>query len=439
MGRGMERGHKRTKVDDENGFTLVELLIVIVILGIVAGAIATAFLVIGHSSKETTQRFNESHDAQIAAAYLANDVQSAQTITSTACGSGGTSVVGFRYEDASIATYSYETASGEAQVTRRFCPSGGSPEPTVVLVHYANGQPQVVCDVGNCADGSTPNVVKITIAEQTGGYQYSLSGARRSFLTGGTLIPGGYPPLLALGGDGLVLDVAGSGSLVVNGKIVVNSIGNNQNIAVDKGPNSALIATQGIEILQGGTCSGCTAIPRGLPLPDPLAGLPLPDESGMPVFTDGDPSHGPGVYRNTKLTFDSNTPKLQPGIYIVESGFSFQGSDANIEGDDVLLFNGCGRNAPGTCQNSGDFKLTSGNLKLTPPSAGSYAGLVFWQPSTNDAQINIGGGALASSITGLIYAPAASVTLSAGNAGLEIGSIIALSVNVTGTGDVTVG
>ncbi len=37
-----------------------------------------AFVVSGKSAAETTQRLKESHDAQIASAYLATDVQSAQ-------------------------------------------------------------------------------------------------------------------------------------------------------------------------------------------------------------------------------------------------------------------------------------------------------------------------------------------------------------------------
>lgn len=252
--------------------------------------------------------------------------------------------------------------------------------------------------------------------------------------------------LLTLGSGGLSADSTGGGTLNVNGTVFVNSTASP---AVKRTNNATLNASGGIQIVSPGTCTGCTSTARALPMPDPLAGVPLPDEAPFVaagrVFTDGDPSHGPGVYRTTSLRFDSGTAPLASGIYIVESGFTFQGSNANIQGPatgGLLLFNGCGLNAPVSCQNNGNFQLTSGNLNLEPLNDGSVyaqAGIVLWQPSANPTNINIGGGSQASSIDGIVYAPTASVTLSAGGAGLNIHAVIALSVNVTGNGTVTIG
>jgi prepilin-type N-terminal cleavage/methylation domain-containing protein len=57
------------------GFTLVELLMSITILGIIVGPLTA--VVIGYltSSDSTARRMNESHDAQMAADYFAQDVQ----------------------------------------------------------------------------------------------------------------------------------------------------------------------------------------------------------------------------------------------------------------------------------------------------------------------------------------------------------------------------
>jgi len=60
---------------DDSGFTLVELLISIVILGIIAGPLAGVVLSYLKNTGATSARMSESHDAQMAAAYFAQDVQ----------------------------------------------------------------------------------------------------------------------------------------------------------------------------------------------------------------------------------------------------------------------------------------------------------------------------------------------------------------------------
>src|SRR5437899_1512408 len=64
------------QLEDERGFTLVELVLAVVISTIVITAMATAFIEILRNSGTADARRAESHDAQIAAAYFAEDVQS---------------------------------------------------------------------------------------------------------------------------------------------------------------------------------------------------------------------------------------------------------------------------------------------------------------------------------------------------------------------------
>jgi prepilin-type N-terminal cleavage/methylation domain-containing protein len=59
----------------EAGFTLVELLISIVILGIIAAPLAGVVLGYFKNADATSERLSRSHDVQMAAAYFAQDVQ----------------------------------------------------------------------------------------------------------------------------------------------------------------------------------------------------------------------------------------------------------------------------------------------------------------------------------------------------------------------------
>jgi prepilin-type N-terminal cleavage/methylation domain-containing protein len=78
----------------DEGVTLIELLVAIVLLGIIAVPLGSALISFFHNNNATNDRLAESHDAQIASAYFAQDVQSIGVRNWTAPGpfSMGTSV-----------------------------------------------------------------------------------------------------------------------------------------------------------------------------------------------------------------------------------------------------------------------------------------------------------------------------------------------------------
>ncbi len=186
--------HARLRADD--GFTLIELIIGMVLTSIIMGSIASAMIVSFRTSDVTQQRMAESHDAQISSAYLANDVQSAASVQIDSggdCSGASTTLITFRYEHGA-AVYSCGTSNGETQVTRAF---GGS---SVVLAHFAGvARPAVSCSPSTDCTGTINSATMAFI--EASGYSYTLVGSRRGFSNGGG--GGGNPPpdvaMLSLG------------------------------------------------------------------------------------------------------------------------------------------------------------------------------------------------------------------------------------------------
>jgi prepilin-type N-terminal cleavage/methylation domain-containing protein len=182
---------------DDRGFTLIEMLVAVTLLGIIIVPLSMAMIVFFKNSSATTDRMAESHDVQIASAYFAQDVQSvgARDWTSSTlatmqsidvspfpgsfpCGSGGTELVRFRWDNPSVTpgvpptdtrvTYVAQGGTGgtERQLHRRAC-VGATLTSDVVLVHNLDTtDPTVTCaDAAGTtqACGSNPAPAKVTL------------------------------------------------------------------------------------------------------------------------------------------------------------------------------------------------------------------------------------------------------------------------------------
>ena len=71
---------RRVDGEDEAGFTLIELVIVVIILPIVLGGIAVALLSVFGLQDQTQNRIGDSNDEQVSSSTFNKDVQSAQEI-----------------------------------------------------------------------------------------------------------------------------------------------------------------------------------------------------------------------------------------------------------------------------------------------------------------------------------------------------------------------
>jgi prepilin-type N-terminal cleavage/methylation domain-containing protein len=204
---------------DERGVTLVEVLIVVVILGIVVVPLGNALFTYFRHIDEIDSRLSASHDAQIAAAYFAQDVQSvgtrdynvhpfplAQSVELDApatgglfpCGPGGTpnAVVRFAWDDPTNATedpsvvrvaYVVATSGAERQLQRLTCRGSATVTSTVVLAHNLDDLPgnaavRVTCST-TCTSAAVPQFVTMTVRIKDpasgGSFTVTLTGQRR--------------------------------------------------------------------------------------------------------------------------------------------------------------------------------------------------------------------------------------------------------------------
>ena len=152
---------------------------------------------------------------------------------------------------------------------------------------------------------------------------------------------------------------------------------------------------------------------------DPLASLPLPSTSGLTNYgaekLSGDSSATikPGIYSSISVS-GSASLTMSSGTYIIEGGgFSVSGA-GSVTGSGVTIVN-AGSDYPSTGGTYGSISLSgSGTYKLTPPTTGTYAGIVIFQTRDNTKAMTVSGAA--SGMTGTIYAAAAALTISGSGA-----------------------
>jgi prepilin-type N-terminal cleavage/methylation domain-containing protein len=188
----------------EGGFTLIEMLVGIVILGIIAVPLSMALFSYFKNSDATQARLAESHDAQIAAVYFAQDVASVGTRSTGSgnpynasvwtsdtgpypCGGSGT-ILKLAWDDytevstKTVVAVAY-VVKNSTELHRVVCKSGTTTDITVV--HNLAGTPAVSCGAPGCTASTTPpQTISMTVAVKAAGnngdpYTFTLSGDRR--------------------------------------------------------------------------------------------------------------------------------------------------------------------------------------------------------------------------------------------------------------------
>lgn len=207
---------KRLRRQDDAGFTLIELIMAIVIMGIITVPLGNFVLSYLDNYNQTESRLAGSHDIQIAAAYFSDDVanvglrnatspyplqQSVWTAPSgTYCGSGlgGTTLLLLKWDDWTVASgggnntgtdnvhsVAYVVMSGTLH--RVYCASGATATANTTVVHnlvYPDaGNPTPVTCSTTCTAATPPTTINLKLSikapDDTSITYQTLSGQRR--------------------------------------------------------------------------------------------------------------------------------------------------------------------------------------------------------------------------------------------------------------------
>ncbi len=245
----------------------------------------------------------------------------------------------------------------------------------------------------------------------------------------GSLFPRG---LVVLDGSGnRALFMEGNARLhILNGSIIVNS---NASEAIFAQGSAIMTANEilvtGNYRTQGNALITPTPQTGQPPMPDPLASLPAPNPSGLPVFPGQTISSiatlQPGVYTGLVRLIGNAFVTMQPGTYIFRGGLLVSGN-SQLVGNGVMLYVSGGR-----IEVQGN-----GRMSLTAPTSGTYAGITIFYARTNSNPLRLSGNAV-QNIQGTVYLPRSLLHLE-GNANLTQGMIVTWRARMTGTATVTI-
>lgn len=203
----------RERAVNDSGFTLIEMMVTIAIIGVIAAALTGVVISYLKTTVSVESRLTESHDVQFAAAYWQRDVasigvrsydavsktfplQQSVDITPACSLPTGTVVATLAWSEytsldstaaPALVTVSYVAQPDGAgfDLLRRRC-NGATIDTTIEVAHSLNTLPTKTCDVACTGTGANvPAVVNLNLSvldpdgDGTTAYTATLSGERR--------------------------------------------------------------------------------------------------------------------------------------------------------------------------------------------------------------------------------------------------------------------
>jgi prepilin-type N-terminal cleavage/methylation domain-containing protein len=415
---------------DQAGFTLVELLIVIVIEALIVGGLGSAFVLVMNNSASVKDTLSRTEDARIAAQYIVSDARNSSgpetSLSDTAsCADANPPVAGAA---AAVVRFNWDSTSSAGVTTtnvvnyvlvsnallRRQCRNGTLVSDTALATNVTSVD--VACaPIANCTGAPTTITATVTETQDSAGagFQYSLTGAFRKALAVGAELPtAGDAPLVVLGqacANGYTgIKMSSTSNLHVHGDTYVNTANSGACEAINLAGSATITSSGSTKVLTGGTCapgtSVCPTITSYSPaVTDPFASLTAPSTAGMPSQSGcAGGTAQPGVYASVLSISGSATCNLASGIYVLQAGMSATNTSTftTAAGGVLIYITG------GTLAMSG-----SGDSTLTAMPSGPYADIAVWQAATDTTTMTIGG-SKHPTFTGAVYVPNAQITMS---------------------------
>jgi len=449
---------------DEEGFTLIELVIVLVILPMIIGGVTIAMITSLRAAdtrspsdpacktdptcaQSTAERIAESHDSQITSATLVRDVQTATSLETTTsvplCPRSGTQrqqvlglewILGSRTYAISYMVVPVGTF-GSYSLVRQTC-INGSFQSSLTASHNLSSATGVAVNLicsssdANCVQdtqsGPTSSLnislVEVKVSESSG-FNFSLTASPRQYLdsTSGPnsateALVASTPPLLL--GPGGAQCAPGNEGLTVYGTLAVNSSAGGSVKVGNQGLTAQQVYSQNPNTGGSGPVSGSynstgsSPYANGPALVDPYSVLPSPSAFAANTYVYSSP-----LTQGNDPTDPTHT-RLLSGIYILRQGMS--GSLTSDPGGVFFYVTG------------GAVSLTgNSSLNLSAMTSGLYADILLYQVPADTSSMSLQGTPSVTALNGVIDVWSATVNLS-GNSSVAALGLVAAKITCNG-------